>query len=35
MTEENISQEYRLKEINERRNCLIKEIKQNEAQKGL
>ena len=31
MSEENINQEFRLKNIDERRNCLIKEINQNEV----
>ena len=30
MTEENISQEFRLKNIDETRNCFIEEINQNE-----
>ena len=31
MSEENINQEFRLKNIDERRNYLIKEINQNEV----
>ena len=30
MPEENISQEFRLKKVDEIRNCLIEEINQNE-----